>query len=429
MNQQDIIISKDIFKLPIREKTLQSIVNDMKENGFDSAHPVIIWGVKNILVDGHTRYEAAKQCGIDDIPVLHREFKDADEASEYALVNCQVNRRNLTDNEILKCIQEIDRRRTMSEAGSMKGKKPAPSGAGLGKSSQETAMALGVSPRKVERARTVLDHASSEIKGKVTSNEMSINKAYEETQSTRKEEQLKRTSTFNKTNDNIDWAKWTWNPITGCLLECDYCYAHDIARRFNKSFDPEFHNDRLNAPQNTSLPKGDKPGDRRVFLCSMADMWGDWVPRRWIDLVLDVCRKSPNWTFITLTKNPKRYLNFADVMPDNIWLGATVEKQSRVENTEVVFGKLRGLMDNVLFVSCEPLLEQIEFKDSFSDCINWIVIGGQSRTSKLPEFQPDGEWVKALTNQAWCENVPVYWKPNLKWRPRESPHRPPDAAV
>jgi len=28
---------------------------------------------------------------------------------------------------------------------------------------------------------------------------------------------------FNKTNENIDWAKWSWNPVTGCKLGCKYC--------------------------------------------------------------------------------------------------------------------------------------------------------------------------------------------------------------
>jgi len=34
-------------------------------------------------------------------------------------------------------------------------------------------------------------------------------------------------------DDNlIDWARWTWNPITGCLHNCPYCYARDISERF-----------------------------------------------------------------------------------------------------------------------------------------------------------------------------------------------------
>jgi hypothetical protein len=36
-------------------------------------------------------------------------------------------------------------------------------------------------------------------------------------------------SKFNETNESIDWAWWSWNPITGCNHGCPYCYARDIA--------------------------------------------------------------------------------------------------------------------------------------------------------------------------------------------------------
>jgi ParB-like chromosome segregation protein Spo0J len=49
------------------------------------------------------------------------------------------------------------------------------------------------------------------------------------------------TSTFNQTNDNIEWARWSWNPVTGCRYNCPYCYARDIANRFyQEKFEPTF---------------------------------------------------------------------------------------------------------------------------------------------------------------------------------------------
>ena len=35
---------------------------------------------------------------------------------------------------------------------------------------------------------------------------------------------------MNKTK--IDWCDSTWNPVTGCLHGCEYCYARNIAHRF-----------------------------------------------------------------------------------------------------------------------------------------------------------------------------------------------------
>lgn len=30
----------------------------------------------------------------------------------------------------------------------------------------------------------------------------------------------------------IEWCDSTWNPVTGCLHGCEYCYARQIAERF-----------------------------------------------------------------------------------------------------------------------------------------------------------------------------------------------------
>ena len=35
---------------------------------------------------------------------------------------------------------------------------------------------------------------------------------------------------MNKTG--IEWCDMTWNPVTGCRHECEYCYARRIAARF-----------------------------------------------------------------------------------------------------------------------------------------------------------------------------------------------------
>jgi protein gp37 len=35
---------------------------------------------------------------------------------------------------------------------------------------------------------------------------------------------------MNKTE--IEWTDFTWNPVTGCLHGCPYCYARGTAKRF-----------------------------------------------------------------------------------------------------------------------------------------------------------------------------------------------------
>ncbi len=93
-------------------------------------------------------------------------------------------------------------------------------------------------------------------------------------------------ATFNaSTGEGVSWAGWTWNPITGCRHKCRYCYARAIAARFPNAFPagftPVFHHERLDAPANTKIPAkhvGD-PMWERVFMTSMGDAYGHWVPQ------------------------------------------------------------------------------------------------------------------------------------------------------
>lgn len=103
----------------------------------------------------------------------------------------------------------------------------------------------------------------------------------------------------------------TWNPITGCLHNCVYCWARrlvesrlkKISRKYSDGFKPSFHPEELN--------RKFRPGEF-VFVSDMGDMWGDWVPDEWILGVLEVVKKHPEATFLFLTKNPYRYFQIND---------------------------------------------------------------------------------------------------------------------
>lgn len=169
MKTKDIKTRKpfnDLFA--INELTFQAILKDMKENGFDMAFPIIVWG--DIVIDGHTRLEAAEEAGIEEIPVVRNEFKDEREALEYAIHN-QRDRRNISDAELLKCIEAIDAPMTKKEAGKKGGESKTESKTASVKSHKETAKKLGVGETKVTDARIVLkdEKATEEVKsGKKT---------------------------------------------------------------------------------------------------------------------------------------------------------------------------------------------------------------------------------------------------------------------
>ena len=224
-------------------------------------------------------------------------------------------------------------------------------------------------------------------------------------------------SKFNQVNEQIDWAKWSWNPVTGCLHTCVYCYARDIAERFYpEKFAPTFRPERLSAPHHTQVPAkaATDIGWRNVFVCSMADLFGKWVPDAWIDAVLTEVRQAPQWNFLFLTKFPQRLAEID--WPRNAWVGTTVDEQYRVSIAEKAFRKVNA---PVKWLSCEPLRERLTF--SSLEMFDWVVFGGQSESSKAPAFQPPWEWVEHLQQQARAAKCLVYWKPNLLTRPQEYP--------
>jgi protein gp37 len=233
-------------------------------------------------------------------------------------------------------------------------------------------------------------------------------------------------SKFNPTNENIEWARYSWNPITGCLHNCAYCYARDIANRFySQKFEPAFLPDRLTAPQNTKQRdlgqfdnSIDKMGYRNVFTCSMADLFGKWIPADWIQAVLKSIANNPQWTFLLLTKFPIRMAEFS--YPNNVWLGTTVDYQWSVERAEKAFIKIKNSgFDGVCWLSCEPMMEQLTF--SSLKMFDWVVMGGSSKSTQTPEYKPPFDDIIHLYNQARNSNCKVYQKTNLIERVREYP--------
>ncbi|MFA6717088.1 MAG: ParB N-terminal domain-containing protein [Victivallales bacterium] len=172
---------------PIKENVLKKITEDMKTNGYDCAHPITVWaGNRCKVIDGNTRLEAALKAGMSTIPVVLKEFKTEDKALQYA-IKSQSNRRNLTDSELLTCLTELDKRMSKAEAGAKRWEQ-ASNEACSGKSAEKTAELLGVSRAKVERLRTVSEHAPAHIKNAVSAGKMSVNKAYNQTMENRRQE-------------------------------------------------------------------------------------------------------------------------------------------------------------------------------------------------------------------------------------------------
>jgi len=153
----------------------------------------------------------------------------------------------------------------------------------------------------------------------------------------------------------------------------------------------------------------------RVFVCSMADLYGRWVPDEWISAVHKAMLGSPQWQYILLTKFPARYVGLD--LPPAAWVGTSVDEQKRVRLAEDAFRQIDGVA--VKWLSLEPLREPLTFTDL--SMFDWVVIGAQTETRQPghvePAFAPPAEWVIRLTAQALEAGCKVHWKPNLRSNP------------
>lgn len=224
----------------------------------------------------------------------------------------------------------------------------------------------------------------------------------------------------------IDWCDSTWNPVTGCLHGCPYCYAKKICQRFGKhypdhsyiamrhpplhivdhrfddtpypySFEPTFHSYRLNEYDNVR--------GKNIFVCSMADLFGPWVPDDWIYDVLKKCRSNKQNNYFFLTKNPKRYACVP--CQKNLWYGTTITCNDNVKNI-----KYLPAFSNT-FVSMEPLQEDVAQTDlSLSDHVRWVIVGAETGNKK-DKILPDKKWIEHIVQQCRKNHIPVFLKESL----------------
>jgi len=132
---------------------------------------------------------------------------------------------------------------------------------------------------------------------------------------------------------------------------------------------------------------------RGIFVCSMTDLFGEFVPPEMVASVLDVCVEADWHRFALLTKrfdqmlfrvglNQTRFFN-----QPHIWWGMTVGHQKAADEALPYMRRMRELLgpNAILWVSYEPALEAVNWKGW--ECINWLVIGGESG-SKARSFNP-----------------------------------------
>lgn len=273
------------------------------------------------------------------------------------------------------------------------------------------------------------------------------------------------------TKTKIDWCDATWNPVTGCLHGCEYCYARRIAERFepyeiydpemalqrhaiankqliglgapyvldfpwqqrNKNgtiqnapypfgFDPTFHRYKLDEPQRWKKP-------RNIYVCSMADLFGEWVPDAWIREVFEACEAAPQHRYLFLTKNPSRYKGLDGIVHWPSFEETYIEKS----RPRMILGasatndaQMKIAYDSDAdWVSIEPIHEPL-LPEWFVSSIGsddgpsiefrrweWVVIGAETGNRK-DKIIPKKEWIQEIADICLQEGTPVFMKESLR---------------
>lgn len=213
-------------------------------------------------------------------------------------------------------------------------------------------------------------------------------------------------------NSKIEWTENTWNPVTGCTKTsqgCAHCYAEVMSRRlkamgkkkYHNGFRVTLHEECLNEPLTWKQPC-------TIFVCSMSDLFHEEVPFVFIDKVMGVICKTPQHRYQLLTKRADRMADYflKHNVPQNAWLGVTVEAQSSKSRIDY----LQKIDAPIRFLSCEPLIEDLGDLDLIN--IDWVIVGGESGPQARPMKK---EWVLNIQQQAEEQGAAFFFKQWGTW--------------
>jgi protein gp37 len=221
----------------------------------------------------------------------------------------------------------------------------------------------------------------------------------------------------------IEWTDSTWNPIRGFAPNrwqcskispgCDNCYASTMNHRWGGSEylaigEPSVFLDErvLKQPLSWREP-------RMVFVCSMTDLFGPWVPMSWIEQLFRVMASAPQHQFQVLTKRPSRMAELVPKAYDriwgyvqhaplaNVWLGTSIELNRFAWRAN----PLRAAPAAIRFVSAEPLLGPLPSLDL--DGIDWLITGGESG---VHHRECDPSWVRDLRDRCQVSGTAFFHK-------------------
>ena len=227
----------------------------------------------------------------------------------------------------------------------------------------------------------------------------------------------------------IIWTDATLNPVFGCTKcspGCLNCFAERMAYRLacmgQKKYqevistDGGVWNNKVICDESTL----DKPlhwkQPRKIFICSMADLFHPKVPFDFIDSVAMVIGLATQHTYQLLTKRPGRALAYRNrfvnrtvgnnIFQNHVHLGVSICTPDELHKADT----LREIPAAVRFINFEPLL--LDMGKLNLTGIDWVIVGGESGPNARP-MHPD--WVRGIRDQCIVANVPFFFKQWGAW--------------
>jgi protein gp37 len=154
---------------------------------------------------------------------------------------------------------------------------------------------------------------------------------------------------------------------------------------------------------------------KKRFICSMTDLFGDWVPIEWQHEIFDAAAAAPGQTIQLLTKRPEIAAKAMEdwchehgkaYIPENVWMGVSIEDQKTAHD------RLGACIEWPLWcktpwISYEPALSYVDFRPYFDCGFRWIVVGGESGPgSRLCDL----DWFHGVAVTATDCNVALFMK-------------------
>lgn len=252
-------------------------------------------------------------------------------------------------------------------------------------------------------------------------------------------------------NSKIGWCHHTHNVWEGCNKvyvvqadgtlapsACEVCYAAERNNRFHGGI--HWGPDAPRLMRSATYWKQPLKWDRaaaladerhRVFCSSLADVFEVHENPRINDRMDEERRRlwaliheTPHLDWLLLTKRPENFARFLPWMSEkfnrlhyaaapwrNVWLGVTAGSQAAAEL------RIPILLDTPAvcsFVSCEPILQPIDFTFPVDESgqpalidLDWVIVGCESG-QRARAF--DLDWARSVRDQCVVADVPFFLK-------------------